>query len=123
MYVWFILPLGFDFSSDLNTIAFNYPLFGTALLPKLTNLVCLLNTAKIIRGDIDLCDIVFGKNPPEELNLAALTRYMLKFNLDKGEQSSVWSYRPLRQAQQMYAAKDSHAVFEMRKKFAKIIDE
>jgi ribonuclease D len=70
-----------------------------------------------------LCKAVFGKNPPDDLNLAALTRYLLGFNLNKLEQSSVWSYRPLRQAQQRYAAEDSHAVVELTKRFTKTITE
>jgi ribonuclease D len=39
-------------------------------------------------------------------NLAALCRALLGFDLDKGEQSSLWHHRPLTPAQMRYAALD-----------------
>jgi ribonuclease D len=107
----------------MQTISSNFPLFGTKLLPKLTNLVCLHVAAKTIRGDVDLCNAVFGEEPPDDLNLAALVYNLLHFKLDKNEQMSVWCCRPLRKAQRSYAAKDSYAVVELTKVLIKAINK
>lgn len=107
----------------MKTIAFNFPLFKTNLLPRLNNLVCLHVAVRTIHGDFDLCKAIFGENPPDELNLSSLARHFFKFALDKKEQMSVWSCRPLRKAQQFYAAKDSYTVVQLTNTLTKALNK
>lgn len=66
---------------------------------------------------------MFGEHVPSSLNLASLSVAILGIPLGKNEQMSVWSTRPLRKAQQHYAARDSFAVAEIVLEIFKRINE
>jgi hypothetical protein len=113
--VLFDIFIGFDFTSDINVICHNFPFFGKDILPNLTNLVCIHQSVHAIISDFDLSKIVFEDKIPEQLKLTSITERFLNFTLEKEEQVSIWSSRPLRKNQQFYAARDSYAVFEIKK--------
>lgn len=51
-----------------------------------------------------------GEKKLRNLGLSSLCQYMLGKSLDKSEQCSVWSRRPLRKSQIRYSALDAYAI-------------
>ena len=67
--------------------------------------------------------MIFADKEPEKLNLAAVAEVLMGTPLEKTEQSSIWSQRPLRSKQQMYAARDSFSVLIIAQKVENRINE
>ncbi|KAI6214540.1 hypothetical protein M3Y94_00280100 [Aphelenchoides besseyi] len=115
---------GYGFENDLKVIVQNFPLTNENIFSKSKNLICLLNTIKIIRDDAELCPKILGSNSTIQLNLSAVVQLILGLRLDKGEQASVWGgFRPLRRLQQRYAAQDAFAVLQLGKKLEHMIKQ
>ncbi|CAD5216865.1 unnamed protein product [Bursaphelenchus okinawaensis] len=107
---------GFAYESDLKTVVHNFPDVETIINDNIQNLVCIRNAMIAISANQNAIDALFERLP-ERQNLQTLTVELLGWEMEKVEQSSVWSERPLRRNQQMYAARDSLACLLIGEKF------
>uniref|UniRef100_A0A1I7SFH4 3'-5' exonuclease domain-containing protein n=1 Tax=Bursaphelenchus xylophilus TaxID=6326 RepID=A0A1I7SFH4_BURXY len=100
---------GFAYESDLKTIVHNFPCIEEIINDCMGNLVCLRNAMIAISSNRTAVDAIFNGVVPERQNLQSLSVDLLGWKMEKMEQASVWTERPLRKRQLVYAAKDSLA--------------
>ncbi|CAD5214736.1 unnamed protein product [Bursaphelenchus okinawaensis] len=103
--------IGFALLSDIQVLVHNFSFLEDRVPKMKENMICLHNAFNVILGNAEMTRLVFGYNIPSQNNLFNMTKYIMKYELSKQEQSSVWSARPLRMAQLRYAAEDSMSVY------------
>ncbi|KAI6171112.1 3'-5' exonuclease domain-containing protein [Aphelenchoides fujianensis] len=114
---------GFDFDNDLKNLVHSFPELSTQILPNLENLVCLRKTAQAMCADPEAKNVLFGEGRCERQKLAYLAEKVAGLRLNKDEQESAWSHRPLRIKQAQYAAQDSFATYKLAKIWAQKTQE
>lgn len=75
------------------------------------NVYCLYKAISEINMDPEFCQIVYKTPDIPDQRLSALVSEFFNLNLSKEEQCSVWSERPLRANQLIYASMDSLCTF------------
>jgi hypothetical protein len=101
--------------NDIKVLHRNFPIFKEQISPNLNNLTCLYETTKVVKNDENLAKLFFNDDVPEKLKLSNVTEALLGSPLDKREATSIWSSRPLRFDQLVYAAMDSFTVVKLEK--------
>ncbi|KAI6229880.1 Exonuclease mut-7-like protein [Aphelenchoides fujianensis] len=108
---------GFAVAGDLSIILHNFPFLAETDVPTTSNFVCLHTILSNMQAEDDETFAkLFDGKLPTRLNLAEVSAALLGFQPPKGEQLSVWSFRPLRRTQIRYAAFDSFLCFSIQEK-------
>ncbi|KAI6172377.1 3'-5' exonuclease domain-containing protein [Aphelenchoides besseyi] len=96
-------------NNDLKTILHNFPFLLQTDYPKNGNMICLRNVfEKLSHDKNEIYEQLFEEEPPSSINLAEISDKYMQIRVPKSEQSSVWTFRPLRKKQLKYAALDSY---------------
>ncbi|CAJ0607438.1 unnamed protein product [Cylicocyclus nassatus] len=128
--------LGFDLGNDLRALFAGAPTGNVqSIADNLCNVVCLKrlveNMLEIDRHFLEILDTSTHDNdndgedsePSLHFKLSDLSERLLGVRLDKSEQCSNWSIRPLRLKQKRYAAMDAYIVVELYAKIREMAEE
>ncbi|KAK6737726.1 hypothetical protein RB195_020059 [Necator americanus] len=143
-FLWTLLcskarKIGFDLTNDLRALFAGISTTNVrTLADNLCNVVCLKRLVEnLLDADRHFMDVRYGhfvdepevstddnlqEGGPMHFKLSDLSDRLLNIKLDKSEQCSNWSIRPLRASQKRYAAMDAYIVIELYGKLREIAE-